>query len=61
MGSYDSAHRRGLGVPPIPTLRRSRRTGPAHDPETACTHRPATVPMRARRSQEGMPKPSMNS
>eukprot|EP00969_Alexandrium_andersonii_P289296 12787136-Alexandrium_andersonii.AAC.2 len=61
MGSYDSAQRRGLGVPPMPTLRSSSRTGPAQDPETAWTRRPATVAMRARRSHSGMPSPTITS
>eukprot|EP00969_Alexandrium_andersonii_P033250 1451611-Alexandrium_andersonii.AAC.1 len=51
----------GARSAPMPTLRRSCRTGPAHDPETAWTRLPATVAMRARRSHTGMPSPSMTS
>eukprot|EP00969_Alexandrium_andersonii_P190991 8437309-Alexandrium_andersonii.AAC.1 len=58
MGSYASAQRRGLAVPPMPMPRARRRSRPRQAPATATTTRWTTSARKAWRSQGGMPSPS---
>eukprot|EP00969_Alexandrium_andersonii_P349402 15430928-Alexandrium_andersonii.AAC.1 len=58
IGSYASAQRRGLAVPPMPIPLARRRSRPRQAPATATTTLCTTNAMKAWRSQGGMPRPS---